>query len=237
MPRMRGPRSSSGTSRDRGEHLLLGRRDQRRQVGGDARSRAARRRRGDSRRRRRRGSRRRRSRSPAGRRIPAPRCRARRGRRGRPRTMRPSADLDVARHQQSVDERGFDSESHRRIAASLGVVRRVGQYQFAANRPCVRPSWSIPSRRDGGDPARPRHEVVRRRHRGRRRLAGDRRRRVPRPRRPLRLRQVDAAAHDRGPRGGDGRARSRSASATSPTWRRGAATSRWSSRPTRSTRT
>ena len=34
-----------------------------------------------------------------------------------------------------------------------------------------------------------------------------------------------------------GTVRSRSAAATSPTWRRGAATSRWSSRATRSTRT
>ena len=37
------------------------------------------------------------------------------------------------------------------------------------------------------------------------------RRRVHRPRRPVRLRQVDAAAHDRRARGGDRRARSRSA--------------------------
>ena len=66
---------------------------------------------------------------------------------------------------------------------------------------------------------------------------GHRRGRVHGPRRPVRLRQVDAAAHDRRARGGQRRARSRSAAATSPTPRRARATSRWCSRTTRSTRT
>ena len=68
-------------------------------------------------------------------------------------------------------------------------------------------------------------------------LARHRRGRVLRPRRPVRLRQVDAAADDRRPRGRHGRRRSRSAASTSPRCRRRSATSRWSSRTTRSTRT
>ena len=65
----------------------------------------------------------------------------------------------------------------------------------------------------------------------------DRERRVHGARRPVRLRQVDAAPHDRRARGGhrrrdlDRRPRGRRAS------RRATATSRWSSRTTRSTRT
>ena len=79
-PRMRGPPSvSRGTSRERGEQLLLGRGDEGREVGGDA---------GLEQRLAgapvalgvgRRGSRRRRSRSPGGRRSPARRCRGRSG--------------------------------------------------------------------------------------------------------------------------------------------------------------
>ena len=76
-------------------------------------------------------------------------------------------------------------------------------------------------RRAGGGRARPAH----------------RGRRVHGPRRPVGLRQDDRAAHARRPRGGRRRRRSSSATATSPTCRRRSATSRWSSRTTRSTRT
>ena len=78
-----------------------------------------------------------------------------------------------------------------------------------------------PSRPAGRRRPRPRH----------------RRRRVPRPGRPVRLRQVHLAADARRPRGRRRRARSSSATATSPTCRRRTATSRWCSRTTRSTRT
>ena len=60
--------------------------------------------------------------------------------------------------------------------------------------------------RHGRYPPRPRHEsVLRRRRRRRRRQPRDPRRRVHRPRRPVGLRQIDAAAHDRRPRGSDRR--------------------------------
>ena len=62
-------------------------------------------------------------------------------------------------------------------------------------------------------------------------------RRVRRAGRALGLRQVHAAAHDRGPGGDQPAARSRSASASSTTCRRRTATSRWCSRTTPSIRT
>ena len=65
----------------------------------------------------------------------------------------------------------------------------------------------------------------------------DRRRRVHGPRRPLGLRQDDAAADDRGAGGDQRRRRSRSATAWSTTSRPRTATSRWCSRTTRSIRT
>ena len=58
-----------------------------------------------------------------------------------------------------------------------------------------------------------------------------------RPRRPVGLRQVDAAADDRRARGRHGRRHLDRRRRTSPTSRRSSATSRWSSRTTRSTRT
>ena len=72
---------------------------------------------------------------------------------------------------------------------------------------------------------------------GRRARPPDRRRRVDGARRPVGLGQVDGAAHARRARGGRRRRRSGSAAATSPTRGRRTATSRWSSRTTRSTRT
>ena len=91
---------------------------------------------------------------------------------------------------------------------------------------------------DGRDQARGvTKEYAGRRPRGRRRQPDDRERRVHGARRPVRLRQVDAAADDRRARGDHRRPRSRSATATSRTSRRATATSRWSSRTTRSTRT
>ena len=79
--------------------------------------------------------------------------------------------------------------------------------------------------------------VPRRDVRARRPVAGDRRRRVPDPGRPVRLREDHRAAADRRPGEADRRARSRSATATSTTSRRGTGTSRWCSRTTRCTRT
>ena len=64
-----------------------------------------------------------------------------------------------------------------------------------------------------------------------------RRRRVHGARRALGLGQDDRPAHARRPRGGGRRRRASSAAATSPTWRPRSATSRWSSRTTRSTPT
>ena len=72
---------------------------------------------------------------------------------------------------------------------------------------------------------------------GRRARPDDRRRRVPGPRRPVGLRQVDRPAHARRPGGGHRRVASASATGTSPTCRRRTATSRWCSRTTRCTRT
>ena len=71
----------------------------------------------------------------------------------------------------------------------------------------------------------------------RRRDAPRRGRRVHGARRPVRLRQVDAAATDRRARGGHGGRALDRRRAMSPTSRRASATSRWSSRTTRSTRT
>ena len=65
----------------------------------------------------------------------------------------------------------------------------------------------------------------------------DPRRRVHGARRAVRLRQVDAAADARGDRRGHRGQRSTSATATSRGWTRASATSRWSSRATRCTRT
>ena len=88
---MRGPIGSRGTSRERGDEVVLGRGDQRRLEGGDAASRAAPRRRAGSRPRPRSRSRRRRSRSPAGRRGRGSRSRCRRRRSTPTAAMRPSA--------------------------------------------------------------------------------------------------------------------------------------------------
>ena len=73
--------------------------------------------------------------------------------------------------------------------------------------------------------------------RGQRPQPGDPGRRVPRPRRPLGLRQDDGAPDGRGARGHLRGRSSGSATGSSTTSRRATATSRWSSRATRSTRT
>ena len=65
----------------------------------------------------------------------------------------------------------------------------------------------------------------------------DPRRRVPRPRRPVRLRQDDRAAHGRRPRGDLRRPAARRRPRRQRRAPRRSATSRWSSRTTRSTRT
>ena len=116
----------------------------------------------------------------------------------------------------------------------LGVERRR---RPRSPRACRSP-YPKEGARHGRDRPRPREQgVPRRRRRRRRRRALDRRRRVHGAGRPVGLRQVDAAADDRRARGRVGRARSGSATATSPSSRRAAATSRWCSRTTRSTRT
>ena len=80
-------------------------------------------------------------------------------------------------------------------------------------------------------------EVLRLRAGAARRRRRHRRRRVRRAGRPVGLRQVDAAAHDRRARGDQPAARSRSAAGWSTTCRPRIATSPWCSRTTRSTRT
>ena len=109
-------------------------------------------------------------------------------------------------------------------AAPGGAARRAATSEVGA-------------RRERDPPRRGHEDLPERRPGRRRRRARDRRGRVRRARRPVRLRQVDAAADDRRPRGRHRRRRSRSATSTSPTSRRSSATSRWSSRTTRSTRT
>ena len=96
---------------------------------------------------------------------------------------------------------------------------------------------------DLGEPDGNRHLLERRqdlpRRHARRRgpQPRDRRRRVRRLRRPVGLRQDDRAADGRGARGHHRAASSGSATTSSTTSRRSSATSRWSSRTTRSIRT
>ena len=82
---------------------------------------------------------------------------------------------------------------------SLCTMRPSGQYHFSSRS-------SMLAALHGRHPPRPRHEgVPGRLRRRRRREPRDSRRRIHRARRPVGLRQVDAAADDRRPGGGDRR--------------------------------
>ena len=89
----------------------------------------------------------------------------------------------------------------------------------------------------GDRDVRSRVQDLRRRHRRHGPQPRDRRRRVHGPRRPVGLRQDDQPADDRRPRGDHRGRRSGSATGSSTTSPPRIATSRWSSRATRSTRT
>ena len=153
------------------------------------------------------GSRRRRSRSPGGRRSPAPRGRGCSAASEAAADDPPVLDLDVAVDDLSVDEGRLDAQSHWcphcHARQSLWPAQRFGQYHSTI-LVVRRPGLYHRSTDDGRHQPRARSQVVR----GVVAvddvsleiadgeflvLVG-----------PVRLREVDAAAHDRGPRGHDG---------------------------------
>ncbi len=182
---------------------------------------------------RRRAARRRRGRGPLARRVP-----------GRPRRRRcaarsPTASTSAA----TTPGRCWTTSSGSTATTSASGSCASTTPPRSASPSAARSGTATTSPRregvsDGLDRIRRRLQGLPRRDEGRRRAGpGDRRRRVHDPRRALRLRQVDRAAHGRGPRGRVGRRRSRSARGWSTTSRPRTATSRWSSSPTPCTRT
>ena len=142
------------------------------------------------------------------------------GDRRRPRPRRRPATLESSRFISSTSSRverrsrsapsgarASVTSSSRSIDRVYALRVEVGQYHLCENPDSsglVFPMCGLYHRRGGGNCPDQSHEAVRRRRRGaRRRVARDRRRRVHRPRRPVRLRQVDAPAHRGGSRGGN----------------------------------